>query len=193
MLVNVEYFSGAQLNNNQEFQDITGIKPVLLPIQPQIPQPESRQENVGDISSSIEDNITTNRPHGLRSSLNLDDDDDDTGDEDSDEEPFSGPLKQYKFLDEGPVETIRFDKPFYWYLQDEVLGPVYVGIVNSFKTYKDQVASIEDGFDDMFKYQFWSCSNKHLALIDMFKSPLLPANNDNHNAHIHGDGEEEDD
>lgn len=131
-----------------------------------------------------EDQITTNSPTNLRSS-NLEEDGED-GDEESDEEPFSGPMKQYKFIqDEGPIETIRFDKPFYFYLQDEVLGPVYVGIVNSFKTYKDQVSSIEDGFDDMFKYQFWSCGPKHLALIDMFKSPLPPVTG--------GDGQDEED
>lgn len=166
------YYAGAQLNNNQQFQDITGIKRVQQPSPPIIQEQQSRQE---DLSAEKDDEgVTTNAPSSIsRSSINLSDEDDD--EDDSSEIPVTGPRKEYKYFEEeGPVETIRFDKPFYWYLQDEVLGPVYVGIVNSFKTYKEQVASIEDGFDDMFKYQFWSCGTKHLALIDMFQSPLPP-------------------
>lgn len=66
-------------------------------------------------------------------------------------------------------EQIVFDRPFYWYLKDDVIGPLFSGIVSSFKTYEEQHAAIEEGFDDMFKYQFWNCGNKHLALIDKYE------------------------
>lgn len=60
-------------------------------------------------------------------------------------------------LDEN---TIRFDKPFFWYLYDEEMGPLYYGTVNSIATYQKEYG-IETDEDlwlyDAYKTLLWNC------------------------------------
>jgi len=173
--------AGSQLNNNREFIETTGIT-----LQPQSPVAYETQQQNNARNDVLEEEIieeTTVLPNQQQqradesSSVEVDveerptDYEEDNTSSSESGETSSGARKQYKFLNENnyETETIRFDKPFYWYLQDEVLGPVFIGAVNSFKTYRQQSAAVDELFDDMYKYQFWSCSHKHTALIDMFQ------------------------
>lgn len=59
-----------------------------------------------------------------------------------------------------PEGTIRFDKPFFWYLYDEEMGPIYYGTVHSLATYQKEygIESEEDlWLYDAYKTLLWNC------------------------------------
>lgn len=61
-----------------------------------------------------------------------------------------------------PVEkdTIQFSQPFFWYLFDKELGPLYYGTINSLATYKKEYG-LETDEDfwlfDAYKTLLWNC------------------------------------
>ncbi|CAL8110155.1 unnamed protein product [Orchesella dallaii] len=138
--------TGAQLNNNEAFKASTGLH---------------------KSSTNNNDEPSGNSPGGrYRSAISEDE-------EDIDLEETINPAKHLDLVgDQIHAEKITFDRPFYWYLKDEVVGPVFTGLVNSFKTYREQVVAVEEAFDDMYKYQFWSCGPKHLALMDEYNNAI---------------------
>ncbi len=148
---------GAQLNRNEEFQATTGLNKVVTSTATNSNKNNNANVKNNDIKSSSR----------FRSALHDDDDYVIESDESID------PAKHLDLVgDQIHAERIVFDRPFYWYLKDEVIGPVFTGLVNSYRTYKEQVVAVEEAFDDMYKYQFWSCAPKHLALIDAYNSAI---------------------
>lgn len=160
VLLDVIYYAyimmtlGAQLNHNQEFQQTTGLHNA----------PSTSSTTKTKSSSNSKNNEIKSRSR-FRSALD-------------DEEILESieaidPARHLDLIGEQiHAERIVFDKPFYWYLKDEVIGPVFTGLINSYKTYKEQVVAVEEAFDDMYKFQFWSCAPKHLALIDAYNSAI---------------------
>jgi len=59
-----------------------------------------------------------------------------------------------------PENTIRFDRPFFWYLFDEEMGPLYYGTIHSLATYQREYG-IETDEDlwlyDAYKTLLWNC------------------------------------
>lgn len=59
-----------------------------------------------------------------------------------------------------PPNTVRFDRPFFWYLYDEEMGPLYYGTVHSLATYQKEYG-IETDEDlwlyDAYKTLLWNC------------------------------------
>lgn len=58
------------------------------------------------------------------------------------------------------MDTIRFDQPFFWYLYDKEMGPLYYGTVHSLATYKKEYG-LETDEDfwlfDAYKTLLWNC------------------------------------
>lgn len=191
--------TGAQLNNNQEFQITTGLhttttpKPIYLnkkdPIQSandsttfnfnnssSIDNNTSEADKTNDIKSEdLPNDDARSRFRSFLSDYDDNDDNDNNNEENNsaESEERIDPAKHLNLDGEQiHAERIVFDRPFYWYLKDEVIGPVFTGLVNSFKTYKSEVVAVEEAFDDLFKYQFWSCAPKHLALMEAYNKAV---------------------
>lgn len=146
--------TGAQLNNNEEFQATTGFPKTATIISTNNAASVKTTEN--------EKNNEVKSRSRFRSAL-----------EDIESDEVIDPARHLDLVgDQIHAEKIVFDRPFYFYLKDEVIGPVFTGLVNSYKTYKDQVVAVEEAFDDMYKYQFWSCAPKHLALMDAYNTAI---------------------
>jgi len=59
-----------------------------------------------------------------------------------------------------PEGTIRFDRPFFWFLNDEDMGPLYYGTIHSIATYQKEygIESDEDlWLYDAYKTLLWNC------------------------------------
>lgn len=58
------------------------------------------------------------------------------------------------------MDTIIFDQPFFWYLYDKEMGPLYYGTVHSLATYKKEYG-LETDEDfwlfDAYKTLLWNC------------------------------------
>jgi hypothetical protein len=59
-----------------------------------------------------------------------------------------------------PEGTLRFDRPFFWFLHDEDMGPLYYGTIHSIATYQKEygIESDEDlWLYDAYKTLLWNC------------------------------------
>lgn len=157
--------SGAQLNHNREFQITTGLHKTSPS-----PAAEDNAKNTVENNHVKTKKIPQPSENEARSRFRSDISEDQEMIESDETVSYAKHLDLVG--DQIHAEKIVFDRPFYWYLKDEVIGPVFTGLVNSFRTYKEQVVAVEEAFDDMYKYQFWSCAPKHLALMDAYNNAI---------------------
>jgi len=60
-----------------------------------------------------------------------------------------------------PASTVRYDKPFYWYLEDEEVGPIFYGVVYSISTSDNDLFEDEEWgwLGSLVKTILWTCEN----------------------------------
>ncbi|CAG7786813.1 unnamed protein product [Allacma fusca] len=58
-------------------------------------------------------------------------------------------------------ETVSFNRPFFFYIEDPTLGPIFYGSIESLEKYRKHENDVpEKGFEwqeEALKYLFWSC------------------------------------